>query len=241
MQINVRAGQAHRLAWFLTRVLLAPKIDKLLGRMRREDAAVDYVLRNAPAGNPQAVLRAMDTFATQRRWMMNVGPQKGKVLADALLGARAQRVLEIGAYCGYSATLMGSQLSGAAASLVSIEKNPLYARIARRIVAHAGLAPRVEVLTGTLAQYLATFQEPFDVVFLDHWKEEYFADLKRLEEGSLLRPGTTVVADNVGLFNVPDYLDYVRTSPRYASTFHETGVEYQEQLHDGIEVSVFHG
>lgn len=54
-----------------------------------------------------------------------------------------------------------------------------------------------------------------------------------------------MVADNVGLFNVPDYLDYVRANPRYESryesTFHETCVEYQERLRDAVEVSIFRG
>jgi predicted O-methyltransferase YrrM len=37
----------------------------------------------------------------------------------------------------------------------------------------------------------------FDVVFLDHSKNDYLPDLQRLEQLGLVRQGTTVLADNV--------------------------------------------
>jgi catechol O-methyltransferase len=80
---------------------------------------------------------------------------------------------------------------------------------------------------------------PFDGVLLDHWKDEYLPDLKRLEQNGMLHSGTVVVADNVGFFAVPDYLEYVRECGRYKTRFVESTVEYNEHLKDGVEVSVF--
>jgi catechol O-methyltransferase len=237
-QPHSHPDQSRRIAWMRTRVMLAAKLDRLLGRKPKELAVLDYVQRNAPAGDPQAVLRAMDEFAVRKRWMMNVGPAKGSILEEALRSANARRVLEIGAYCGYSATLIGAWLARVGGSLISIEKSARCAGVARGIVAHAGLAERVDVRTDTLTDHLHTLGEPFDVVFLDHWKDEYLPDLKRLESAGLLRSGSIVVADNVGAVEVPDYLDYVRNSGGYRSTFHESTVEYNPNIRDGVEVSV---
>ena len=57
----------------------------------------------------------------------------------------------------------------------------------------------------------------------------------------MLHAGTVVIADNVGFFAVPDYLGYVRQSGRYKTRFIEASVEYNPQLKDGVEVSVFTG
>jgi catechol O-methyltransferase len=148
-------------------------------------------------------------------------------------------VLELGAYCGYSATLIGRYLAACNGKLTSIEISSRHVAVARQIVAHAGLSGQVEFRKGTLASELHHLQGPFDGVLLDHWKDEYLPDLKRLEDNRLIRSGTVVVADNVGFFSVPEYLDYVRTSGRYRSRFEEAPVEYNEKLRDGVEISVF--
>ena len=45
-------------------------------------------------------------------------------------------------------------------------------------------------------------------------------------------------ADNVILFNLEEYLDYVRTSPNYESKFIPTLREYSKNHPDGIEISI---
>lgn len=74
-----------------------------------------------------------------------------------------------------SAVLIGSCLAPGS-KLVSIEMNPVYADIARRIIEHAGLAGRVEVWVGdvpaVLPKVVGTFGSgSVDLVLIDHWKD----------------------------------------------------------------------
>jgi len=239
--ISSRPGAWPRIVWFLGRQQAIRLYDKHVRRQSREHAAQAWVLANAMKGSPQSVLETMDAFSRQHRWLQNVGPVKGAILLQALRDADARRVLEIGSYCGYSATLIGAYLAGKGGQLTAIELSRRNAGIAREVTGHAGLAGTVTVRQGTLESEVGSLAGPFDVVFLDHWKDVYLPDLRRLEDAGLLRPGSIVVADNVGFFAVPEYLDHVRHGGRYRSAFHRATVEYQEQLEDGVEVSVFLG
>jgi len=244
VSINWDWKTAPRAAWFLLRLRVQSAVDRQFNRDKREDSVLDYVRKNAEEGSAAAVLGAMDEFASKKRWLMNIGPEKGKILTTALAEAKATNVLELGAYCGYSAVLIGQylqSLNDPGGRLVSIEKNARYAKVTREMVAHAGLSEVVEVRTGTLATEIEALRGPFDLVLLDHWKEEYLADLQRLESSELLRIGSTVVADNIGFFAVPEYLNYVREGGHYRSRFFESSVEYNEKLKDGVEVSVYTG
>lgn len=237
-KLRNKVRQLPRIWWFLGRQTLSHTFDKLSSRPRREQAVLDHVRKNSPPGHPDAVLEAMDQYAAQQRWLMNVGPKKGKILLDALNSIDAGRVLEIGAYCGYSAVLTGQHLKRNNGHLISIEKSRRCAGIARQIVEHAALGQWVDFYEGTLADHINGFDEPFDVVFLDHWKDEYLPDLRRIENAGLLHPGSVVVADNIEFFDVPDYLQHVRQCGVYASTFHQSSVEYNDAITDGVEVSV---
>jgi catechol O-methyltransferase len=241
MSINWSISNAPRAALFLGRLHVESMLDRVFKRKTRDMKVLDYVREHATAGDPDSVISAMDDFARRQSWLMNIGPAKGAVLRDALLDSKAHYVLEIGAFCGYSATLIGGILRANNGRLVSIEKHRRFAEVARNITGHAGLKDIVEVRTGILASEIGSFKEPFDLVLLDHWKDEYLPDLNRLEAAGLLKKGSVVVADNVGFFSVPAYLNYVRQSPRYETRFVESTVEYNEKLKDGVEVSVFKG
>jgi hypothetical protein len=55
----------------------------------------------------------------------------------------------------------------------------------------------------------------------------------------LLKKGAWIFADNVVLFNLEDYLDYVRTSSDYSSKFIPTLREYSKSHPDGVEISIY--
>ena len=108
-------------------------------------------------------------------------------------------------------------------------------------VAHAGYADRVEILEGASTEVLGTLDGVFDLVFLDHWKDLYEQDLRRIEERGLLREGGIVVADNVGeMFGADAYLSYVRGCGRYDSENRPAHIEYSD-LPDAVEISVYRG
>jgi catechol O-methyltransferase len=241
------------LSRFLSLARAAPKIllegfrtlaDRLRGAPDRPNQALAWVRTRAREGDPRSVLAALDEYAREHRFLMNVGDRKGVLLLEeldrALSGVREPRVLELGCYCGYSAILMASRL-GHGGRLTSVEIDESSVRAASEIVRFAGLSERVTVLQGAAQGVIPTLTGPFHFVLLDHWKDRYLDDLLAIERCGLLAPGSVVFADNVGeVFGVRAYLDYVRASERFASRHVDAEVEYTE-LPDAVEISVFRG
>jgi len=200
----------------------------------------DYVEENARAGDPADVLRAMDAFA-RKRFLMNIGPDKGPLVRE-LLGRLPEkaRILELGVFCGYSSIMFASTL-GPHGQVVSIEKSRDAAEASRGNVDHAGLSDQVEVITGGSTETIQSLEGQFDLIFLDHRKDLYREDLELIEKCGLLRPGSIVVADNVGeIFGAGDYLEYVRTCGRYDSEHRTATIEYTK-IPDAVEISVYRG
>jgi catechol O-methyltransferase len=201
------------------------------------EQALAYARANAEPGNPEAILTALDHFGREQAFLMNVGDRKGEILDAEVRRVRPMRALEIGAFCGYSAVRIARLLREWDGRLWSIEASRKNAEVARAVVALAGLDERVEVIHGKAEAVIPTLRDPFDLVFIDHWKDLYLPDLKRLEAHGLLRTGSVVVADNVGFFDVDEYLEYVRSSGRYASRNVASSVEYRDELPDAVEIS----
>ena len=208
----------------------------------RTEAALRFAREHAAAGSPDSVLASLDRFGREHRFLMNVGDEKGALLDELVRAAgRDARILELGCFCGYSAIRM-ARLLGGEGRVTSIELSERCVRVARAMCELAGVADRVEILQGRSSDRIASLAGPFDLVFLDHWKGLYRPDLQRIEAAGLLRPGSVVVADNVGpLFGAHDYLDYVRSCGRYESRYVDSHLEYQDALEDGIEISVWRG
>ncbi len=216
--------------------------DFCLGRGPREKQLVDFVEANAKKNDPEDVLRTIDIFA-KKRFLMNVGQEKGQFLEKVLNQNEARQVLELGCYCGYSALITAQELQKTNGKLISIEKSPLFAQCARRILRHAGLQSYVDIQIGSAEDLIPTLKVPFDVVFIDHWKDAYLPDLRSLEKANLLNNGCTVVADNVGIFEntLTPYLHYVRKSGNYRSKHHSAAMEYFDAIDDGVEISTWLG
>jgi catechol O-methyltransferase len=213
----------------------------LLAWLRREpsiqQAALDFVREHAAAGNPDSVLRALDRFARERRFLMNVGDEKGPLLDDVIAKAGpGARVLELGSFVGYSAILMARHL-GKDGRLVSVDVNPLASRVSREMAELAGVADRVEFLTGKSTELIGTLEEPFDVVFVDHSMGLYRQDVERILERKLLRPGAVIVADNVGpLFGKNPYVPWMQARADFESSYVKGHIEYQD-IEDAVLVS----
>lgn len=229
---------APRMLGFTTRTVRQAIVDKLRGAPTRPVQVAEYVARNARPGDPQDVLRTIDRFAREERWLMNIGPDKGPLIQE--LAGRlpsAARILEIGAYCGYSSIMLASTF-GPEARITSIEIDENAVRSSRANVEVAGLSERVTFVHGPSTEMIATLEGRFDLVFLDHWKDLYKQDLQQIEERGLIGPGSIVVADNVGdLFDPVAYLDYVRSCGRYESEHRVATIEYTD-LPDAVEISV---
>ena len=214
-------------------------IDKIKGAPARPVQAARYVASNARTGDPEDVLRTLDQFAQQERWLMSVGPKKGPLIKELAqrLPANAQ-ILELGAYCGYSSIMIASAF-GRQARITSIEIDRDAVASSRANVEFAGLSDRITFVHGSSTKMIATLEGRFDLVFLDHWKDLYKTDLQLIEQRALIGPGSIVVADNVGKIFAPEpYLNYVRNCGHYDCEHREATIEYTS-VPDAVEISVY--
>ncbi|XP_063792084.1 catechol O-methyltransferase A-like isoform X2 [Pseudophryne corroboree] len=220
------------------------RIRDFLSGTTRPMRILQHVQRHAIRGDALSVISAVDSYCSQVEWAMNVGDKKGEILDAVVTETRPRWVLELGTYCGYS-TVRIARLLPPGARLVTIEMNPHYAQVAKELFQHAGLDAQVDLLVGSSSVLIPQLKkkfdiEKFDLVFIDHWKVSYLPDTKLLEECDLLRAGSVLVADNVVCPGTPEYLQYVRNSPRYRSQYFKSHLEYL-QVEDGLEKSVFLG
>jgi catechol O-methyltransferase len=218
----------------------------------REEALAEFVTTHARPGDDDDAIRAIDEFCYRRSIMMNVGDEKGAILDDAVMRTQPQRLLELGAYCGYSGLRTARKMPDGA-RLVSVEANPANAAIARRIWDHAGVTDRVEVVVGMLGDDGATIAAleadhgfapgSLDFVFIDHDKSAYLPDLERIIDRGWLRPGAVVVADNVRLPGAPRYRAFMQTQEgrSWRTVEHSTHLEYQSLIKDLVLESEYLG
>jgi catechol O-methyltransferase len=59
-------------------------------------AMLKYVLEKSRQGDIQSVIDTIDEFAWNKRWLMNIGDKKGKILDDAVRGRNPSTILELG-------------------------------------------------------------------------------------------------------------------------------------------------
>ncbi|MBI2546724.1 O-methyltransferase [Candidatus Woesearchaeota archaeon] len=168
---------------------------------------------------------------TKYRFMPIVGRKKGKLLEELVKRRKPKAILEIGTLVGYSAILMARNMK--AGRIITIERSIRNAKQAEKNIKDAGFGNKVQVLAGDALKAIKRLKEKFDMVFIDAAKEEYVDYLKLLEKQKLIRKGTIIVADNAKIFAdaMKEYLDFIRKSGLYRSSFHDFGF-------DGMEVSV---
>tara|TARA_B100000927_G_C16408679_1_gene446426 strand:- start:346 stop:1026 length:681 start_codon:yes stop_codon:yes gene_type:complete len=222
-------------------------LDKILKRDEISQSVKSYIFENAKQSDPDSILKAMDDFAKNKRFLMNIGNEKGLLLTEELkkLGKNIL-ILELGCFCGYSAILMAKNL-GNAGKVVSLEVNRTYAKNASEIINFAGLKDKITIIEGSSDKIIGTLRYRFDLVLLDHWKNLYRRDLIAIEKRGLLKNGSIIFADNVGKFisalvgkrgESDNYLDYVRNNNKYQNKNIKTFLEYSK-AEDEVEISTY--
>lgn len=80
-------------------------------------------------------------------------------------------------------------------------------------------------------------------MFIDHAKEVYLPDLRRIVEEGWLHPGSVVVADNVGFPGAPEYRAFMgeQEGTAWRTVEHKTHVEYQSTIPDLVLESTYLG
>lgn len=149
---------------------------------------------------------------------MNIGDDKGTIVADIIREVRPKTMVELGGYCGYSTILFADAIRAAGGKhYYSLERSEQFARNMKVLIDFAGLSDIVEVIVGPSDEGIKHLFNSgkisrIDMMFLDHYKPAYTTDLKLCETLGLIREGTVLAADNVITPGNPPYLKYVRST-----------------------------
>lgn len=169
-------------------------------------------------GSPSGVLKAIDEYGRTKKYLMNVGEDKGRIVTELISEVKPQTMIELGGYIGYSALLFGDAVRTAGGKrYFSLERDPVFAAVIMALVDLAGLSDIVKVVVGPSADSIKRLHKDgmfthIDLMFLDHYKPAYTTDLKLCEHLQLVTPGSVLAADNVIHPGNPPYLEYVRSN-----------------------------
>jgi catechol O-methyltransferase len=186
-----------------------------------EDLMLEYVRENAKKGDPDSVLKAIDKFYWDEKWLMlYCSEEKGKFIDDAVRNTKPMKALELGAYSGFYSVRLARLLTTPGSKLYSIEANPKWQGVAKQLTKFANVSNTVNHWLGPLNQQIGRLKKEvgtLDLVFIDHGRDNHFSDLKLLEENALLKKGTQVIAENILFPGCKDYRLYVMHDPKYST------------------------
>ena len=159
---------------------------------------------------------------------LQVPPSSGALLFALASGRPGCEVLELGGSRGYSTIWLGAAVRTHGGHVTSLEANPVKVEASGRNIADAGLEEWIDVIPGDAFETLARLDGPYDVVFLDAWKDDYEA-LFALARPLVARGGV-IAADNV-----VDHLELAAYSA--ARQADPTVVSTTVPLDNGLEVT----
>ena len=121
----------------------------------------------------------------------------GRVLAALVRSTAAQRVIELGTNVGISGTYLASALPEGG-RLLTVDQSADRQAVARELFDRAGVADRIEVVTGSFSEVLESVAEGgFDVAFVDG--DHTFSATIWLVETLIehAHPGSLIVVDDI--------------------------------------------
>lgn len=153
-----------------------------------------YVLRHTP--NESAILHKInrETHLKVMQPRMLSGHFQGQLLRFLVEMIQPKRILEIGTYTGYSAIAMAQGLK-TGGKLITIDVNAELEKMISNFIIEAGLADKIEQITGNAIEILPTLTEKFDLIFIDADKRNYRNYLDLVLNN--LNTGGYILTDNV--------------------------------------------
>jgi caffeoyl-CoA O-methyltransferase len=179
-------------------------IDASLMRPQVEAEAEEYASTwtSPPSA---AVVKVLDeTQAKMSHPEMAGGIKEARLLQALVFANGARSVLELGTFTGATALTIAEALP-ADGRLTTIEFDDTVADIAERHFADSEHAGKIDLCRGDAREIVKSLDGPFDLVFIDAWKQhyiEYYEELvPKLSDRGL------IVADNVVWYGLPFHPD----------------------------------
>jgi caffeoyl-CoA O-methyltransferase len=135
-----------------------------------------------------------ETWQTVVMPRMSSGHYQGRVLSAISKMIRPKRILEIGAFTGYSAWCMSEGLAPKG-ELITIEVNDELKRFHTKYAEKMPQGHQVHFIYGKALEIIPTLNKSFDLVFIDADKENYIAYYEMVLEK--VEIGGWILIDNV--------------------------------------------
>lgn len=198
--LRASLDEARTLAGGLERYVLActTRESPALAELSRITAAVDWAGR----------FDAGDTALELEQEMLS-GHLEGQFLKMLVHAMRAERILEIGMFTGYSALAMAEALPEHG-RLIACEFDPFAAQVAREAFSRSPHGAKIRIELGAASVTLDRLTKEcqgFDIIFIDADKAGYVRYFEAILDGGLLAPGGLICVDNTlmqGLPYMPD-------------------------------------
>jgi caffeoyl-CoA O-methyltransferase len=163
-----------------------------------DDGLYDYMLK-VSLREPDVLRRLRDETAALPQRSMQIAPEQGQFMAMLVRLMKAQRILEIGTFTGYSALCMALALPPRG-RIVTCDLNQEWTGVARRYWTKAAVEDRITLRLGPAMATLEALLEEgegerFDVAFIDADKENYSGYFEHAL--ALVRLGGLIIVDNV--------------------------------------------
>ena len=176
--------------------------------------------KDARAQTEKHILTVLeDIQENQRRGMMNVPPEDGRLLRLLTEAVGAKRVVEIGTSNGYSGIWFCLALHRTGGKLITHEIDEERAALARKNFKKAKVDDIIILVQGDAHKEVTKLKAPIDILFLDADKEGYMDYLNKLLP--LVRPGGLILAHNTTNSgdDMKDYIKAVTTNPDLETIF----------------------
>ena len=151
-----------------------------------------------------------DLDRNQRRGMMNVPQEDGRILRMLTEAVGARHVVEIGTSNGYSGIWFCLAMRATGGKLTTHDIDEGRASLARKNFKRAGVDNMVTLVMGDAHETVTRIKEPIDVLFIDADKEGYTDYLNKLLP--LVRPGGFILSHNIDSTG-QDYIDAITKNP----------------------------
>jgi predicted O-methyltransferase YrrM len=214
----------------MTTTLNDPSVRSVLDRLfAAADQDDDNNDTRWPEGRPFASAPAQERADAFSDVYMPISPRGGDLLYTLTRAIRPATVIEFGTSFGISTIYLAAAVTdNGTGRIVSTELSAHKIAAAGENLRQAGLAETVSILPGDALLTLADIPGPIELVLLDGWKDLCLPVLQLLEDR--LAPGALVIADDITMPSMADYLRYVRDPANgYVS------VEFP--VDDGMELS----
>jgi predicted O-methyltransferase YrrM len=187
--------------------LHTPSVRTMLDRLFAA-AAHDHDQEPAISGSNTSATAAQRADAL-RDFYLPISARGGELLYTFVRATRPTTVVEFGTSFGISTLYLAAAVADNGTGRVfGTELSRTKVTAARANLDEAGLGDWVTILAGDALDTLADIPGPIDVVLLDGWKDLCLPVLRLLEPR--LGSGALVVADDIDLPAMADYLEYVR-------------------------------